>query len=256
MKTLSMKLVTPYLRKIGVVILLCGFLSLFNANQNYSPDLDIEKVNSSETPVSYFITPRASIIHGPIFIDGDDGANNWDTFPNKTGSGTYVDPYLIEHLEIDAGGIGSGIFIQDSDVYVEILNCTMTNAGNVDGDAGIHLSNCSNIKLFNCTSEYNGYYGFYIENGSFNNTILDNDASYNDYIGVGLFFSSNTTLSGNIANNNSIDGIYLFSSSNNTLSGNIANGNSNDGISLYHFVADFICYFRRVVKLISSATFK
>ena len=47
-----------------------------------------------------------------ISIDGDDRAHDWDVFPNKTGFGTFGDPYIIANLEIHAGGVGSGFLIQ------------------------------------------------------------------------------------------------------------------------------------------------
>jgi parallel beta-helix repeat protein len=229
MKTPPMKFITPYLM---IIVLLYSSLSPFVANQIYSSDLDIQNENSSETTLSHHVTPRASIIHETIFIDGDDPANDWDTFVNKTGSGTFNDPYHIENLEIDAGGIGSSIFIRDSDEYAEILNCTLSNSGNTWEDAGIRLINCSNIKLTNCTVEYNGYTGISIESGSNYNTLIGNNVSYNNWHGIMLYYSSDNILSGNNASYCPEGGIQLWSSNNTVLTENIASFSSAFGFRL------------------------
>ena len=73
-------------------------------------------------------TPKTSMISGKIHIN-----NNWSAAKAAgicTGNGTYSEPYIIEDLEIDAGGSGSGILIENSDVYVKIENCTVSDSEN------------------------------------------------------------------------------------------------------------------------------
>ncbi|MHA1521218.1 MAG: right-handed parallel beta-helix repeat-containing protein, partial [Promethearchaeota archaeon] len=224
----------PFLVKIGLFILIFGSVSIFFTSQNLASNYYIESATTNEiTTLSKTMNPRASVTHDPIFIDGDDGGNDWTTFPNKTGSGTFGDPYIIENLEINASGSGSGIYIRDSTVYAEIINCTVSNSGPSSEDAGIRLLNCANIQIMNCTSAYNDYYGIYLVSNSYNNTLSGNNASYNSGYGIYLTSSSNNTLSGNIANHNNHYGIVLWSSCNsNTLSENIADSNL-VGIILY-----------------------
>ncbi len=220
MKSPSFKRTLLCLMKIGILILICSSITKYFRNQHLTYDFEIfDSMN-----------PRASIIIDPIFIDGDDGDNDWNIFPNKTGSGTFVDPYIIANFEIDAGGIGSGIYIRDSYVYAEIKYCDSSNSGGSTEDAGIRLENCHNIKIIDCISNNHANYGIYL-NSSSNNSLSGNDASENLECGIYLDSSSNNTLSGNDANFDGPCGIWLKSSNNNTLFENIAN-NNDDGICL------------------------
>jgi len=72
-----------------------------------------------------------SPIHDGEKIHIDDSgvsAINWSLTAKITnwvsGSGTYSDPYVIDGLEIDGGGSGSGILINNSknDYFIEICN--------------------------------------------------------------------------------------------------------------------------------------
>ena len=65
--------------------------------------------------------PLPSQPHGKIFIDDVNTTANWNSFPNKTGSGTEENPYIIQGYSINAGGIGSGIVIQNSVVKSDNL---------------------------------------------------------------------------------------------------------------------------------------
>ncbi len=249
----------PFLVKIGIFILIFGSVSILFAGQNLTSNYFIESTTTTSeiTTLSKTTSPRASVTHDPIFIDGDDGGNDWDTFPNETGSGTFADPYIIQNFEINASGSGSGIYIRDSSVYAKIINCTVSNSEISYLDAGIRLSNCTNIQIITCTSAYNGGNGIRIDDNSYNNTLSGNNASYNSDYGINILssynntlygnnasynsyygiylgaLSNNNTLSGNSANHNNANGIYLSSSSNNTLSGNSANHNNASGIVLW-----------------------
>jgi parallel beta-helix repeat protein len=135
---------------------------------------------------------KISAVSGKIHIINNSG---WVDFKNAgkcTGSGTYSDPYVIEDLIIDSGGSGTCIFIEDSDVYFTIQNCTVFNSGNTGSrTSGIYLKNVSNGKIIN------------------------NNCSFNKN-GILTYSSKNNTILGNIANNNSRYGIYLDSQCNDT----------------------------------------
>ena len=70
----------------------------------------------------------------PIFIDDDDPSYNWAiTAATKdwcSGSGTWIDPYLIENVTINGQNSGSCIFIRGSSVFFVIKNCSLSNSGN------------------------------------------------------------------------------------------------------------------------------
>jgi len=154
--------------------------------------------------------------------------NNWSAAKAAgicTGDGTNSNAYVIENLIIDCGGSGSGIMIENSNVYFRIENCTLYNAGTLY--SGIELYNVDNSQLIDNNCSSNGY-GIYLESGNYN-TLSGNTANNND---KGIHISGDDNIvSGNTANNNDIHGIVLYSSSNNnTVSGNTANYNYGFGI--------------------------
>jgi hypothetical protein len=57
--------------KIGIIFLIYTSTTLFLTSQNLPSELDIEFINTYEITLPYNVNPRASIIHGKIFIDGD-----------------------------------------------------------------------------------------------------------------------------------------------------------------------------------------
>ena len=78
---------------------------------------------------------KISAVSGKIHIN-----NNWSDAKVAgicTDSSTYSDPYIIEDLEIDGGGSGSCIFIENSNIPFRIENCTIYNSGRNSGDSGI-----------------------------------------------------------------------------------------------------------------------
>lgn len=110
----------------------------------------------------------------PIIIDGN---SSWETANSTydwiTGSGTWIDPYVIENVTIDGGYSDSCILIRNSNVYFIIRNCTVYHSGGNSGDAGIVLDNVNKGILYNntCSDNYNG---IYFSNNCDNNTILGN----------------------------------------------------------------------------------
>ncbi|MEM3444811.1 MAG: NosD domain-containing protein [Thermoplasmata archaeon] len=168
----------------------------------------------------------------PIHINGNSqftGANGV-----VSGSGTQSDPYIIEGWEIDAKGGTYAIWIENTDVYFVIRNCTVYNAtssGGVPSGAGIALNNVRHGTLENNKCN-NSRYGIYLYGGSLYNNITNNNASGNSYHGICLVSSSNNTINNNNALGNSDTGILLYSSSNNSITNNNLSGNSYHGIYL------------------------
>ncbi len=155
---------TIFLIFFGVILLSSAInVNIFNTMRN---DNDLgEKLNFSK-------------ISEKIHIN-----NNWSAAEAAgicTGNGTSTDPYLIEDLEIDGGGVGSCIFIENANDYFMILNCTLTNAYDdfLMEEAGIKLYNSSNGQLIN-------------------NTFSNPDGT-----GIFIHISNDTTLIGNSLNSN------------------------------------------------------
>jgi parallel beta-helix repeat protein len=78
--------------------------------------------------------------------------NNWSAAKSAgicSGEGTQSEPYIIKDLEIDGGGIGSCILIENSDAFFRIENCTVTNSGSTYLDGGIEIFNSTNGLIIN-----------------------------------------------------------------------------------------------------------
>ena len=178
------------------IFLLISF-SLSQNNVNYNPtistnDREINKnaknlKNSEDNAKINFENENLKIskISGKISIDGNSGWTNAKTMGICTGSGTFIDPYIIKDLVINGGGMGSCISIKYSNMYFRIENCSLSNAGYNWGDGGIKL--------------------YHIDNGQ----IINNSVNSNDAIGIILEYCQNNNISGNTANSNSAYGICL-----------------------------------------------
>ena len=208
--------------KITVLIIVGIFLALspiinntlyFNAgygdeNLEHGDAINLDDDNLKVSKIS----GRIHIINNSEWVDfRNDG--------NCTGSGTYSDPYVIEDLVIDGGWSGDCIWIENSNVYFRIENCTVYSSNYY----GIRLSRVNNSQLIDNDCSYN-LDGINLEYCD-NNTISGNTASYSDYDGIYLDSCDNNIVSGNTANYNEVDGIYLESCDNNIVSGNTANNN-------------------------------
>ncbi|MEM4308931.1 MAG: NosD domain-containing protein, partial [Thermoplasmata archaeon] len=178
---------------------------------------------------------RSAGLHTPIHITN----NNEFTAENGVirGSGTQNDPYIIGDWEIDAKGGTYCIWIENTDVYFVVRNCTVynaTNAGSVPYGAGITLNNMRNGFLENNKCN-NSNRGIYLYGSSQYNNITNNNAYGNTQYGIYLYSSSNyNNITNNNASNNNQFGVYLYSSSNyNNITNNTVSGNANHGILLY-----------------------
>ncbi|MFW9946094.1 MAG: right-handed parallel beta-helix repeat-containing protein [Candidatus Odinarchaeota archaeon] len=176
---------------------------------------------------------KNSKITGIIYINGNAGWQNAKTMGICKGEGTYSNPYIIEDLIIDAGGYGSCIKIENSDVFFIIEDCTVSNCGFDEENAGIKLSNVQNSLLIKNQCLKNHGQGIYLEYSDYN--IISENIVYHNYDGgITLRYSNYNKILGNTANSHDVDGIYLYYSNNNMIMRNIANGNFNKGIRLSH----------------------
>ncbi len=104
---------------------------------------------------------------GTIVIEGDAAFNVGNGVSD--GSGTNVDPYIIDGWEIDGGGEGRCIFVANTTKHFVLRNCNLTNASgnNVQyyRNAGISIYNSTNFTIENCVFGGNGH-GIYLETSS------------------------------------------------------------------------------------------
>jgi len=186
--------------------------------------------------------------------------NNWfwaKTQPWCSGSGTLLDPYLIEDHIIKMYRRYDGIRIENSDSsYFIIRNCTLTwdttqtntlamtgvYLGNTTNgqivnntiyhlSKGIHLNHSNNVKIVNNIIYDHPQEGILLESGNFN--YISDNTLYNCDDGISLQDSNNNIIIGNTANNNKYDGIYLnFYCGYNTISNNLVNSTRDIVISL------------------------
>ncbi|MHA1190883.1 MAG: right-handed parallel beta-helix repeat-containing protein [Promethearchaeota archaeon] len=229
-----------------ILIILGIFFAIFINNPRFTArDHDITSNYNNEFDHKNL---KISAVSGKIHIN-----NNWSAAKIAgicTGNGTYSKPYVIEDLIIDGGGSGNCIYIENSNVFFKIENCTVINSGIT---AGIYLGNVNNSRLINnyCSDNYWGIYLIYSNNNtvsgntatkghchgihltySNNNTVSGNNANNNEYYGILIYGGNDTIISGNTVYNN-IEGISVGNSDNNIISGNTIY-NNRDGISLWH----------------------
>ncbi len=185
-----------------------------------------------------------------VFDDSGAGDFTWTEATNQlawfTGSGTSINPYLIENININSQNSGSCVEVINSNAYLIIRNSEFTNSGSGTSDAGIILayvttatteltnlncsynngygiilSDCDNVHIEDCTISNNGFDGIALINSDFN-SIQNNDETinYNSGYGISLSNSDGNSIVGNNINYNDEYGIILSDSSNNAINNN------------------------------------
>jgi parallel beta-helix repeat protein len=182
----------------------------------------------------------------PIDIDGNPALDAWAAINSPGTDGlSWNTAHVIENYEIDAAGVGSGIKITNTDRYLIIRNCEVSNAQ----AWGLTILICQNVKITECYVHDNTVRGISASTSS-NLIISDNTARRNDagivlqnletsfvsnniakdnLDGFELLYCFNVTISGNTANNNDWTGIFISNSDNNTISDNTVSGNDEHG---------------------------
>ena len=181
-----------------IIIISAGYFMNKTTDYQVSPSLSEEFLENSS----------------PIYIDGLDPNNNWETFaannPSIIGMGEPGNAYMIYGLLIDAKGGSSCITIKNSNVLFQIDNSVFFNTSQGDNSAGIYLENVS--------------YGF----------ILNSDFYDHGSNGITLINSRYLTIWGNSFHNNRGTGIYFSGTSSCTILENIINEHEGNGIELYN----------------------
>jgi PGF-pre-PGF domain-containing protein len=162
------------------------------------------------------------LIRAPISINGD--ANFTLANGVTGGTGTQLDPYIIENWVIDASS-ANGITIQNTNAYFIIRNCLVENGGG--SYSGIYLDSVINGKVKNniCENNYNGIYLY----DSYECTIDNNNCSNNPNNGIHLYECWADSLTNNTCDGN-YDGIYIYGSDDGTVSNNTCSNNDDAGI--------------------------
>jgi len=228
----NLKRKTHLLRKRICILVQCLILGAFLSSLLFSMyQGEYKNINVS--------IPKASTTHSPISIDGNAALDAFCVGKGTDGL-SWDTAHVIEDLEIDAEGVGSGIDIRNTNRFLIIRRCTIINSGNstitipswmIYADSGIFLYSVNNVKIIKCNVN-NNYVGISLVESNYNN-ISDNVASSNRHKGIILVSACNNTISGNEASYNSMVGIGLkYYSSFNTISGNTFSHNDYNGFKL------------------------
>ncbi len=148
-----------------------------------------------------------------------------------SGAGTWGDPYKIENVTFDGKGTSAPLRILNSKTYYIIRNCTLYNSAYASNYpiGGIALYNVSNGKIIENECMFNEQHGISIIDGSNNNTIERNNASYNDRDGIYIRKSINCTVKNNNLTHNDI-GVFATVGNDTVIENNVINSNEHYGI--------------------------
>jgi parallel beta-helix repeat protein len=180
----------------------------------------------------------------PIFVDDNDGSRNWayheSNFDWCTGSGTELDPYVIENVRIDALGGEYGIKITDSSEYFIVRNCTVYNSGGVWGpDGAFVLLNVKNGIITNNTSYNNEWIG--IKTLWLEDCLISENRISKSYYGI-EFSGDNSKVAKNIVKNCIWGGIGCDQHMvNSIITNNLVVNNTREGIDLSSYVSNLTC---------------
>lgn len=145
--------------------------------------------------------------------DDGSGCLNWaqaQEYEWCSGSGSYVDPFVIQNLIIDGMGIADCLSIKQSNVYFKIFNCTIKNSKS----EGFKMNNLNNGRIFNnnFSSNNNGVYLLNSDNNNFSLNYIFDNTQYGVYIDSvsnnNLLY--NNSLYANVLNNALDNGVNTF----------------------------------------------
>lgn len=244
------------LMTIGLLLLFSSIISTNFKFNSYICEINTQdgvNINSEEGNL------KLSAPSGKIHID-----NNWSAAISAgicTGGGSSSNPYIIQNFEIDAGGSGDCILIENSLAYFIIKNCILSNSVSF---AGIKLYNLKNGEITD--NEFTNC-GIGIElstnyPGGTSDIVISKNNLHNNGVGIQLYGASISDVIGNTINNNdygvsfsygdynlisenvitdNVNGIYSYAnwdyeSEHNTISNNLIQDNSNIGV----FINDYV----------------
>jgi len=219
MRLINKKISIPHI--LLFTILIISFFLLIEPSVRFEVNHINERISDDRKSINQSANSER------IFI-----SNNWSAAESAgicSGSGTYLDPYVIRDKVINGNGSGSGIAIISRNDYFRIENCTVFNCS-----VGVDLFSTDNGTLYNNNCSLNNV-GIYLhcpskpspdEYGCFNNSIIGNIANSNSWQGIYLGWScEDNIIINNTANNNIEYGINFEGHPEIIISGNTANNN-------------------------------
>jgi parallel beta-helix repeat protein len=167
-------------------------------------------------------------------IDNNTDFADTAAFWGWAGDGSSSNPFIIEGLTLDAGGIGYGIYIGNTTVHFIIRNSSVDNSsGNSDmyfRNTGIYLRNATNGTLYNNEIKVCEGNGINIEYSK-DIVLMGNRLRYNDWSGIYVGYYSNITIKDNTCLFNNWSGVWLWSTSDSYVINNTLQNNT-EGITL------------------------
>jgi parallel beta-helix repeat protein len=186
--------------------------------------------NASNTPIQHAIDNATE--GNTICVQDGTYNENVDVYKSLTIMSTSGNP---ADTIVHANNPYDHVFAVTTD-YVNISGFAVNVDVIVEGCAGIYLNNVDHCNISGNDASDN-FAGIVLSSSS-NNTITNNHASHNVFLGIGLFdYSCSNTITGNNASFGlSATGIGLANSGNNTLRNNLMSDNS------YNFEAEGLSY--------------
>jgi parallel beta-helix repeat protein len=202
---------------IGIVILFFALGSIILNTEVKPINHDLTKDNIDSGP------PRKSgkynWVLGYEILD-----NNWTDAVAEgwcSGNGKFNDPYIIENVTFDGGGVNPCLEIQNSDAAFLINNCTFFRPGAMGVYPGLYLNNVDNGTIVYSNFSYSSGMGTGIRVRVSQNNTIENNTVQDCYDGIWLNFSPNNRIINNRIYNNRGEGILIESNSpNNNITDN------------------------------------
>lgn len=223
--------IKKYLSTLLLLFIIVGQFGILFMNSGESGNIS----DNLNKPIAKPNKLKNSGYWSPDYIHID---NNWSQAANldwvQDGLGTWKDPFIIENVTIDAQTSGSCIFINNTDEYFIIRNCTLLNAQYSGDFSGIQLENVTNGMLIDCNFTENSM-GTNLRKSS-NITIQENFIQDSAGWGIRLYMSEKNFIFNNELRRNGRYGIILTSQShNNTILDNLIDNNqhSSSGYGIY-----------------------
>lgn len=167
---------------------------------------------------------KINLSHQSINISGNSEFNPSNGV--TSGDGTYANPYIIEDYIIDVDGPINCIFINNTNAYFKIQNCTLINTRTTPEHTAIKLNNVTNGLIFDNDIRLATIHLSY----SYNITISDNQIL--DCKEIYFWYSDNNELRNNYIQNSTY-GIRFINSNNNTIIANEIYDCGDYGIKVY-----------------------
>lgn len=219
----------------GKSSLLLAFVALFVitvASPTTSALTDVDSCQTLSTAGEYYILNQS--ITGPITSDcvvvaADNVTLDCDNFYILNATAPYNGVYsnrintTIKNCNISVSNPASGIALVGAN-HSLILNNTLNS-----NEIGIRLTSTHFTRIENNTGSYNLESLVWLESSSNSNTVFNNTAMNNYFVGIYVGSNNNNTIENNTANNNTYYGIYLLSSTNNRINYNNASLNPGSG---------------------------